>query len=77
VRISARKVCSAGAAIPVRRRLIKAVFFFSAESRDLLTGKMSAQGGLCVSMAVAQDAMQKMHTTLPRPGSLIHVAEIP
>lgn len=41
VRISERKVESAEAVIPVRRRLIKAVFFFNAESSDLLTGNMS------------------------------------
>lgn len=41
VRISVRKVWRAGAVIPMRRRLIKAVFFFKAESRDLLTGKIS------------------------------------
>lgn len=29
------------AVIPVRSRLIKAVFFFSEESRDLLTSKTS------------------------------------
>lgn len=42
VRMSARKVGWAEALIPVRRRLMKAVFFFSAESRDLLTGKISS-----------------------------------
>jgi hypothetical protein len=41
VRISVRKVESAEALIPVRRRLMKAVFFLRAESRDLLTGKTS------------------------------------
>lgn len=43
--MSDRKVESAEALIPVRRRLMKAVFFFRAESRDLLTGKTSAQRG--------------------------------
>lgn len=41
VRMSDRKVCWAAALIPVRRRLMKAVFFFSAESSDLLTGNTS------------------------------------
>lgn len=41
VRMSDRNVDCAEALIPVRRRLMKAVFFFRAESRDLLTGKTS------------------------------------
>lgn len=45
VRISDRKVERAEALIPIRRRLMKAVFFFSAESRDLLTGKTSRREG--------------------------------
>lgn len=39
--MSVRNVGSAEAVIPVRRRLMNAVFFFKAESRDLLTGKTS------------------------------------
>lgn len=41
VRMSVRKVGRAEALVPVRRRLMKAVFFLRAESRDLLTGKTS------------------------------------
>ena len=37
VRISCRKVLRVAAVIAVRRRFIKAVFFFSDESRALLT----------------------------------------
>jgi hypothetical protein len=40
VRISCRKVLSVAADTAVRRRLMKAVFFFREESRDLLTSKM-------------------------------------
>ena len=42
VRTSWRKILSAVAVMPVRRRLMKAVFFFSDESSELLTGKTSA-----------------------------------
>lgn len=38
VRISCRKVLRVGAVIAVRKRFMKAVFFFRDESRDLLTG---------------------------------------
>jgi len=41
VRISWRKVLSVAGEMAVRNRLIKAVFFFKVESRDLPTGKMS------------------------------------
>lgn len=41
VRMSDKKVDREEALIPVRRRLIKAVFFLRAESRDLLTGNTS------------------------------------
>lgn len=71
--MSVMKVGRAAAVIPVRRRLINAVFFFREESRDLLTGKRSREansirrrythgdrgsGGVC-------------HTTLARPSPLI------
>lgn len=39
--MSARKVERAEALMPVRRRLMKAVFFLSAESRDLLVENTS------------------------------------
>jgi len=43
VRISWRKVLRVAAVIAVRRRLMKAVFFFREESRDLLTWNMSVE----------------------------------
>lgn len=45
MRISARKVERAEALMPVRRRLMKAVFFFRAESSDLLVEKTSGDLG--------------------------------
>lgn len=41
--MSERKVETAEAVMPVRRRLMNAVFFFRAESRDLLTGNTSIE----------------------------------
>ena len=49
VRISVRKVGRAEAVIPVRKRLMKVVFFFRAESNDLLTRKISERGILFIS----------------------------
>ena len=39
--ISCMKAAPLAAVMPVRRRFMNAVFFFSDESRDLLTGKIS------------------------------------
>lgn len=56
VRISDRKVESAEAVIPVRRRFMKAVFFFKAESNDLLTAKRSAVLIISYELSVSEYA---------------------
>ena len=92
VRMSARKVERAEALIPVRRRLMKAVFFFSAESSDLLVANTSALVLVSVSFrtwgGTARQFQFHPHrhhhhqrgvarTGFACPGSLIQVAELP
>lgn len=76
--MSVRKVERAEALIPVRRRLIKAVFFLRAESRDLLTGKTSNARKPVRNDDSVDEVMEGFKlTSLASPGPLIQIAKFP
>lgn len=79
MRISERNVDKADAVMPVRRRLINAVFFFRAESRDLLTGNISIEGGY--EVRTGRDNMSRCAggsgTSLVCPSLLVQIPQLP
>ncbi len=71
VRTSARNPVSAVEVMPVRRRLMKAVFFFRDESRELLTSRTSgfqinSRSKVCFGM----------FTFVPRPCTGIEIVKL-